>query len=756
MTRSAALCFCLLVGLLMLPLCAAAQTAPAEPAPARTLAARHFEIRRATSPIKVDGVLDEPAWASALTYDLAYEWSPGDNVTPPVQTEFLTAYDDQNLYAAWRAHDPEPSAVRAHLMDRDEIDTLVQDDHVVLIIDTFNDQRRAFQFRINPLGVQADAVFSENEGVEDFSFDMIWASAGRVTEDGYVVEIAIPLAQLRFPRVSGSQVWGFDAGRSYPRSVRHRITAAPRERGSQCLLCQVDKVTGFEDLKPGRNLELTPTVTANRTDAAQTFPGSLESGDEEVDLGLTARWGITPNVSLGAAVNPDFSQVEADVAQLQVNERFALFFPEKRPFFLEGIDYFSTPIQAVFTRTIVNPDWGLKVTGKEKGNAFGVFVASDEVNTLTIPGNQGSAGVLLQDSVDSGVVRYRRDVGTASTLGVLFTGREGDDYHNRLAGLDGFFRFTANDSLRFQALRSDTLYPDEVARLFRQSLDTFQGDALLADYDHSGREWYWSVTYEDRDPGFRADSGYVPQVDIRQGRLQVLRQFYGEKDDWWSQFNIGLFSRRTEDHSGQLSDESIDLYANVSGPLQSYMEVSVERNKDFFQGVLYEGMNRGQLFTSLQPSGAARLSFFVDAGETVDFQNNRPADLLLLNPAAELKLGRHLNARVDHLLQRLDVDGGRLFEANLSQLRLVYNFNVRMFVRGIFQYLDLQQDPDLFLFPVDPETETLFTQLLFSYKLNPQTVLFLGYSDNRLGLQGISLDQTDRTFFFKVGYAFVL
>jgi hypothetical protein len=740
-----------MLGLLTLPISVAAQTAPP-----KELAARHFEIHRAASPIKIDGLLDEPAWASALTYDLPYEWSPGDNVAPPVHTDFLVTYDDDNLYAAWRAQDPDPAAIRAHLMDRDEIDTLVQDDHVVLVVDTFNDQRRGFQFRINPLGVQADAVFSENEGIEDFSFDMIWASAGRITADGYVVEIAIPLNQLRFPRVNGAQVWGFDVGRSYPRSARHRITASPRQRGAQCVLCQADKVSGFEDLKPGRNLELTPTVTANRTDEVRTFPGDLETGDEDVDPGVTARWGITPNLTLSAAVNPDFSQVEADAAQLQVNERFALFFPEKRPFFLEGIDIFSTPIQAVFTRTVVNPDWGAKVTGKEQRNAFGVFVASDEVNTLTIPSNQGSAGFVLDEPVDSGVVRYRRDVGAASSVGVLFTGREGDDYHNRVAGLDGFFRFGANDSLRVQALRSDTLYPDQVARSFNQDLDAFQGDALLFGYDHSSRDWNWSVSYEDRDPAFRADSGYVPRVDVRNFAADALRNFYGDKDDWWTQGTAGLFVSRVEDHTGQLTDESYDLYGNLSGPLQSFFEISIERNRELVQGVLYEGMNRVQASSSVQPSGAARLAIFLDTGEAVDYQNNRPADLLLLNPSAELKLGSHLNARINHLFQRLDVDGGRLFEANLSQLRLVYNFNVRMFVRGIFQYLDLEQDPDLFTFPVDPKTETLFTQLLFSYKLNPQTVLFLGYSDDRLGLQGISLDQTSRTFFFKVGYAFVL
>jgi hypothetical protein len=267
---------------------------------------RRLEIRRATSPVKVDGSLDEPAWATALVFDLPYEWQPGDNATPPVKTDFLVTYDDTYLYAAWKAQDPRPAEIRAHLMDRDAIDTFVQDDHVLLMIDPFNDERRGFQFRINPLGVQADAVFSQNEGIEDWSFDMIWASAGRITEEGYVVEIAIPLQQIRLPRTQDLQTWGFDVGRSYPRSVRHRISGARKDRGNSCILCQVVKVTGFESLEAGRNLEVTPTVTANRTDVASAGlgrqPGGIETGDAKAEAGLSARWGITPNVSLSAAI----------------------------------------------------------------------------------------------------------------------------------------------------------------------------------------------------------------------------------------------------------------------------------------------------------------------------------------------------------------------------------------------------------------------------------------------------------------------
>jgi hypothetical protein len=734
----------------------------ASPFPCR--AARQLEIHRATSGVQVDGTLDEPAWRDALTFDLPYEWSPSDNTPAPVRTEILVAYDDKYLYAAFRAHDPDPSQIRAHYMDRDAIQTFVQDDHVVLMIDTFNDSRRAFQFRVNPLGVQADALFSQNEGIEDFSFDMIWASAGRITADGYTIEMAIPLSQIRFPRSSGPQTWGFDVGRSYPRSVRHRISAARRERGNTCTLCAVDKVTGFADLKPGRNIELDPTLTAIRTDEAAAPGGPLAQGDSKVDPGISGRWGITPNVSLNAAVNPDFSQVEADAAQLAVNQRFALFFPEKRPFFLEGSDVFSTPVQAVFTRTVVDPRWGLKVTGKEGKNAFGVFVAEDAQNNLTIPSNQRSDFASVDETVRSGVGRWRRDVGATSTLGVLVTDREADGYHNRVAGLDGFLRFNPTDTLSFQALRSDTLYPAEIAHAYRQRADAFAGNTLSGNYRHAGRDWTWSLSYEDRGAGFRADSGFVPRVDTRDGQANFQRQLYGDRGAWYSQINSGVFAERIEDHAGQLTDETVRLYSNVAGPLQSFVEMGLSHNKTFVaanrRSVLYESLDTVDLFSTLQPSGVARLDLSGTAGDGVDYTNNRPARQLTVSPSAELKLGRHLNAKLDHTFQRLNVDGGRLFEANLSQLRLIYNFNVRTFVRGIFQYLDLNQDPALYdpaIRPfIDAKTQTFFTQLLFSYKLNPQTVLFLGYTDNRLGTQDLSLSQTDRTFFFKVGYAVVM
>jgi hypothetical protein len=715
-----------------------------------------YQVSRATSAIEIDGILDEQAWQDATRVPLQYEWFPGDNAPPPVETEAFITFDERNFYVAFRAYDPDPATIRANLMDRDSIATFVQDDHVGVMIDTFNDERRAFQFRINPLGVQADAIFSQVEFVEDFSWDIIWHSAGRITDFGYVVEIAIPLNQIRFPSGVGEATWGVEFSRSWPRSRRHRISANPRDRNNNCLLCQMTKIHGFSGLQAGRNLEVVPTITSIRTDEISSFPaGSLVGGSTEFEPGVSARWGITPSITLNAAINPDFSQVEADAAQLNVNERFALFFEEKRPFFLEGVDFFATPLNAVFTRTVVNPEWGLKLTGKQGRSAGGIFVTRDEVNSLIIPSNQRSAFAFLDESVLASVLRYRRDIGESSTVGILLTDREGDDYHNRVGGLDGFFRLSATDELRVQYLRSDTRYPAELATAFGQSTDSFAGNALRLDYQHNARDWRWGARYDDLDEGFRADSGFIPRVDLRTLRGNIFRTFWAEPGRNWTNWGVGGGALRTENHAGELTDETLALEGNFLGPRQSVVAVALQNRAERFLDTLYEDMFRAQFFFEIQPGAIGKFSLFADAGETIDFSNNRPADLLLLVPAMELKLGRHVNARMQHVMQRLDVEGGKLSEAGLTQLRLVYNFSVRSFIRGVLQYQDVERNPALYDTPVPGSSEQLFSQLLFSYKLNPQTVFFLGYSDTHFGVGQIDLTQTDRTFFAKIGYAWI-
>jgi hypothetical protein len=714
-------------------------------------------VTPAASHIKVDGRLDEEAWQKAALLEIPYEWSPGDNIPTPVKTEVLITYDKAKLYVGFRCFDPEPQKIRAHLMGRDAIDTFIMDDHISFMLDTFNDERRAFQFRVNPLGVQADANFSELEGYEDFSWDAIWASAGKITDFGYTVEVAIPFNQLRFPKGGKEMTWGFSAERSWPRNVRHRMTSHVRSRDRNCILCQFNKLIGFQNISPGKNLEFDPTLTAQRVDTRdmETFPaGGLESGKVKFKPGISARWGVTPNLMLNATVNPDFSQVEADAAQLDVNTRFALYYPEKRPFFLEGADFFLTPLEMVFTRTVADPLWGGKMTGKIGRNAVGVFVTQDRINNLLFPSNQGTDMGSLGEDVWGGVFRFRRDVGRNSTVGFLYSGRVGEGYANHVAGADGFLRLSRTKTVSWQALYSRTDYPEAIASAYGQKADPFAGFALYGNFRHDSRNLVYALSYTDLGEDFRADFGFMPRVDTRQLRVTVHPQIWGRPGGWFNRLAFQAVGSRVTDHDGRQTDIEGSVGVGYEGPLQSILQVFLLSTKILYRGVEIERTyNSG--YMEMKPRSGLWYWLYWEAGDAIDYANARSASSVLLNPSLEIALGRHLNLNVNHTYENLTLKGDRIYLANLLQARLIYNFNVRCFLRAIVQYSDVKYNPALYSYPVESREKGLFTQLLFSYKLNPQTVLFLGYTDSGIGTANIDLTRASRTFFLKIGYALV-
>jgi len=721
---------------------------------APTASKNHFTVSPAASSVKVDGVLDEEAWKAATVVPLTHEWLPGDNTPPPVRTECLVTFDENQLYVAFRAYDPDPSQIRYHLSDRDS-DFI--DDSVGFLLDTFNDRRRAFQFRVNPLGIQYDATVSDVDDSEDSSWDAIWDSAGKVTGEGYIVEMAVPFRQLRFRREGGVQTWGFVATRVYPRSVTHELRSTFNDRDQDCRVCQFDRLTGFENLEIGYNLQVVPTITASQTDERRPLDGPLESGSEDIDGGLSVSWGITPNITLNGTVNPDFSQVEADVAQLDVNERFALFFPEKRPFFLEGADYFATPIRAVFTRSVVDPKWGAKVTGKEGRNAFGVQLTEDRINTVILPGFESSGLASFDQDVLAAVLRYRRDVGKTSTLGFLYTGRDGDSYQNHVYGVDGSLRLSPKDTLRFQFLNANTRYPDEIAESNGQKMGSFSGISWEVDYSHATRNWFYRGNLSASDEDFRADSGFVARAGVEQAFFDVRRTFWGSPDTWFSRLRARVNGIRIQrEGGGDLVEQGTNIEFVYEGPKQSRIDIGIRPNEEVFRGQQFNNV-RGDIRASIRPSGNLTLGLFLRGGEIIDFVNVRQSDFQRVEPLVEFKIGKRISGELKHTYESFEVRGQEFLEANLSQTTLRYHFNVRTFVRAILQFRTVDRDLGLYNpgISLRPEEEDLFTQLLFSYKLNPETVLFLGYSDRSLGNEAIDLTQANRTFFLKVGYAWL-
>jgi len=726
-----------------------------------------LRVPRAASPIAVDGILDEGAWESALRLTLPYEIYPGDNTPAPVRTECLLLYDERNLYVGFRASDPKPEEIRTYLADRDMLPN--DEDQVSIVLDTFNDRRRGYAFAAGPLGVQWDAIASEVGGTGlsfDSSWDAIWSAKGSIVDDGYVVEMAVPFTSLRFPRGGSDLVWGFHAMRFQPRSVIRQLSLRPIDRNNNCFLCQAASLTGFSDLRTGLNLELDPTVTARREDEREAFPdGPMTNGPVRREGGLTARWAVTPDLTLSTAINPDFSQVEADVAQLKINTRFALYYPEKRPLFLEGADFFQTRLNTIYTRTVANPSWGAKLVGKTGRNALGVVVAEDDVTNLLLPANQGSRSASLDRNVTDAALRYRRDLGASSTIGFLYTGREGPDYANQVAGADGVIRLSELDTLSAQALGSRTEYPADIAAQYDQPERPFRGAAVTLDYRHESETWNWSVSGSDLGPHLRVDTGFIPRVDTRSGGASVERVVWGNPEGRLIRMSFGATGSRTENHDGLLTDDFEDVFFRWDGPLQSSVSVDVSKGREFFNGVTYD-QTRESASWSMPPAGGLSLSLSGDAGDEVDYDNSRPGRGARIIPGVSFKIGRHLRANLDDTYETLSVDGGRLFRASLAQARLAWQFNVRAMARAIVQYTDIRRRLSLYTGVCSPSSpppcdlpreveKTLFTQLLLSYKVNPQTAIYLGYSDDRLGEQDVPLRQTDRTVFFKVGYAWL-
>ncbi len=714
-----------------------------------------YNIARLEKPIAVDGVIDAAEWANAKPIELPFETFPGDNVNARVKTEAFLGFDDKNLYVGIRAYDPDIHAIRAHLSDRD---SAYQDDFAGIAVDSFNDERRAFEFFVNPFGVQMDLTNNDITRNEDDSWDAIWASAGKIHGDRWEAEMTIPFSQIRFKHNDDVQTWGIDILRIYPRDQRYRMGLHPQDRNRSCYVCQMSKLTGFRGITPGRNVEISPTVTSQRTDARPDLGSPFASGSFNTEPGLTAKWGMTPNLTLNAAINPDFSQVEADSPQLDINSTFALFLSEKRPFFLEGADLFETPFPAVYTRTIASPEVGVKLTGKEGRHGGGIFVAQDAKTNLIIPGSQGSDVTTLDEKNIAAVLRYRYDVGKRSNVGALFTTRSAGDYSNRVAGIDWNFRVSNADIIRGQVMSSSTEYPTAIAADFNQR-PSLAGQAAFLRYYHSSRKWYWNASYEYAGDDFRADSGFMPQVGYGQALAGLERTFWPAKDQktWWSRmFWGGDYDRTEEVKSGQVLEEEWEMWFGLGGPKQSYVNFDVGTRDRFYNGRSFNNEKFVNIYSEATPVKGLFVSAELNAGSQIDFANTRPATRVRFAPSIRFHATRHLELRLSDARERLYVEDGRLYTADVGELRAIYQFNVRMFVRAILQYTDIKRDPSLYSFRVDAHSQRFFPQLLFSYKVNPQTVLFVGYASTRLANDTYDVTEADRTLFVKVGYAWAM
>ena len=718
-------------------------------------------VSRAAGPIVIDGNLTDPGWQGATKVTTWYETNPGDNVEPKVKNVGYLTYDEKFLYAGFELADPEPGKIRAPYGDRDNVPSTT--DYGGIILDTQGEARRAILFLANPHGIQYDANTDDATG-EDNSPDYFWDSSARITAQGWILEMRVPFSSLRYKKQDPQQ-WNIMLYRNHPRDFRQQYFSTKLPRGGSCFICRSNSLTGLTGLPSGGHLVVAPYGTAARDSFPRDdVPGSpLENKSVEADAGVDVKW--TPNVNnaIDATLNPDFSQIESDVAQVGANERFALFFPEKRPFFLEGIELFSTPIQAVYTRTITSPRWGMRATGKLGHTAYTALVVDDRGGgSVILPGPNSSDLADQEFRSIAAIGRVRHELGQ-SFVSFLATDREISDSdgggYNRVFGPDFRWSLSDADTITGQLLFSSSRTPN------RPDLATEWDGRKLA--DHAGQIWWQHTTktfdfftqYNDYGDEFRADNGFLPQVGLRENYTEAGWTF--RPTGAVRRLRTYLIADYQAQQDGALIFRQISPGIGMDAFLNSFVRLRVGFDK-VRSGT--KTFDRTQLIYQIEasPSGVVnRLGINGWIGDEVDFDNSRPGTGWSLNGFAVVRPTDHLELRFDGSRRYLDVDAengssGRLFTATVARLRTQYTFTARAFVRAIGQYVSTKRDPSLYTFDVDSKEGDFSGSVLLAYKLNWQSVIFLGYGDTRTLDDNDRLQKASRQIFLKLSYAFQL
>ncbi len=708
-----------------------------------------LSVPRTLEAIKIDGDLDDKGWDEAARAVNFAEISPGDQVKPLKPTEVLLTYDNTHLYIAFIAHD-DPEAIRATLRARDEI---FNDDYVGLILDAYDNAAWAYEIFVNPLGIQgdkrwtlskedegSDVVFNAagqviKKGYEDIGFDVVFDSKGRITEDGYQVEISIPFKSLRFPDKE-EQNWRVTFMRSHPRDSRRSYSWASVVRDDPCFLCQMGSIKGIRGVRPGSSIELLPTVVGSQSGSLRDFgnpESDFKNGDPDVEPSIGIRYAISSSVGAELTVNPDFSQVESDVAQIDVNTTFALYFPERRPFFQEGSDLFRTWWNVIYTRTINDPSVAVKATGRTNKTSFVALAARDEHTPLILPFEEQSL-VLQAGRSTCGVFRFRRAFKDDSFAGAAATGRWYDGGGaGAVMGLDGMWRFKQNYKIKGQALLSLTREPDRPVLTEGFKDDSFERDShtaaldgesfggrgVYAGFERDARHWQSSLDYRDSSPTFRADNGFIERNNER--RLSWINSYAAYPDNsWLDEVNPYNKVTRRWNASGLYKAQSIENWIEVQFKRQTMMTLGYDFYTELFGGVYFDDIRLAYYEMKTAFTDAFHCGFWLGVGDRIWRNLNAPA----------LGEGGHIDAwaRIKPMtrlviepifmysaLSRKDT-GEEVFDGYILRTRVNYQFNRELFLRLVVQYDDFGGE--------------LNFEPLLTYQINPFSVFYIGGGTN--------------------------
>ena len=664
------------------------------------------QAARTDTPPTIDGRLDDVAWRNAVLITDFTQTNPVEGAPPTEETEVRITYDADQLYFAFYAHYNDPSQMRANRVDRDQAR---RDDWIAVMFDTFLDQQRAYRFSVNAYGVQGDAILTggrRSRGAPgsggDTSWDALFETGAAIVDDGWTAEMAIPFKSLRYPvRGRSEHRWGFQITRTL-QTKDETVVWSPMTRNVAGLMTQMGIISGLQGLSVSRNLEILPTATAIQL--GRLTDTGFEEGDVEPDIGLNVKYGVTSDLTADFTVNPDFSQIESDRPQIEVNQRFPLFFPELRPFFLEGQEIFRTPgrVNLVHTRTIVDPQFGAKLTGKTGNTTLGVLVANDEA-----PGRLDDATApAFNQNGQFFVGRARYDLYSESYLGAIVTDREFFDSYSRVAGIDGRFRLGQTHSAQFVAVASDN-----------RDLDGNKKTGPMYDlgFRRDARHLNYRLQYHVIDPNFDTRTGFIRRVDTR--RLDADIEHVWWPENWLINWGPGFSYLRNVDHAGILQDEDFRADVNMRFAKNIFLradgrrELERYRDVDFFK-------TRFRITNSISSSRRFSVFYGFNWGDQVRFVENP-----FLGRFFEYNVGLTLRP-TSRLNSRIDIDTSRFrntttdeleFDVKIFRALTTYQFTDRFLVRNILEH--------------NTDSGDIGINLLFTYRVNAGTVFYIGYDD---------------------------
>ena len=708
------------------------------------------------SDFNISADLQNPAWKNAKSAFIKYQVQPNDNVKAHVDTEVKVLYSDENLYIAFINEDPTPQDIRANISDRDNG---FQDDYVGVFLDPFNNNQQAYELFVNPLGIQMDGMRMGNS--EDMNFDMLWYSDGKITEFGYQSVMKIPFKSLNFPE-RDIHSWSIQFIRNYPRNNRFQFTWSEVNLDNSCLVCQNGRLVDMKGIENLNTIEFLPygmsyqSSTINDSDNPNS---RLDHGRINGRLGGSIMYEPTSTTSLNAVVNPDFSQVETDASQISANETFALYYSEKRPFFMKGNDLFSTQEDLFYSRTINRPIAAGKVTHQSSDYSIAFLSAYDREAPIIIPGKYGSS--LVQSDVEAynNVVRGKYNVGSESHIGGLVTTRNQQEGHNYVGSVDWSFLLTDNYYFSGQAAYANTKELDEESlfdedRTFGHSTydaafngEQFTGTLLSTEFSRQAKFYNFSLEYVSYSPTFHTQSGFVNQVDQRRFEGSQSLSYYPGWD-WLSNGSVGVSGAWRYDFSGQFQERYIFTRWSNNMAGQTNLSISfLPLNDERFRGELFTNLNRLMIDVSTTPLNELSLSGHIDFGKYV----NRSVPPTLgkgynISGSATVKPTSRLKMSLNYRYSTLSAanDNEKYFSGDIYRLNGNYNFSKKLFARLIAEYNSFNEQ--LQLYP------------LVYYKANPFTKFYIGMTDNLnyFDQQGpnnyTGFKETNRQFFVKFQY----